>query len=163
MKRRAYLSALTATTVGIAGCTAVGAPTNESQPGYHREADVVYEREKLDLQLHDSPVRLGDTVEFRVTNTSASEVGLGCKNPWAIQQYSGDAWQHVTWTDDRFYRACLTVLRPGESLAERLTLSGAELEKRAAEMEGELTPGRYRFLLLGTSPYLALEYDIMDS
>ena len=108
-------------------------------------------------------MRLGDTVEFEVTNTGDSTTVLGYGNPWAIQQYSDDDWQHVTWTVDRYYQMCATELSPGDSLVEDITLSESEFDRGSDEDYAELRSEKHRFLLLGASPFLALDFNILDA
>ncbi len=96
MKRRTYLVSVTTSTAVLAGCTARGAPQNESRAEYQGEQKAVYEYDDLNLRLRQEEAYLGDTVEFKVTNTGDSTTTLGCGNPWAIQQYSDSDWQHVT-------------------------------------------------------------------
>lgn len=163
MKRRAYLASLAGSTVALSGCTAPGKPRDESQPEYYGRETVVHEYDGLSLSLRQDTVRLGETIEFEVTNTGDSEVMLGCHNPWAVQKYTAGEWRHVTWTSGRYYDLCLTLLSPENSLVEGLTFSQSELEKQASTVRGELTPGRYRFVLLGTSPYFAIDFDVLDS
>lgn len=163
MKRRTYLTSVSTGAAVLAGCTALGAPQNESQADYQGERKVVYEHDDLNLRLRQKEIHLGDTVEFEVTNTGNSTTVLGCGNPWAIQQYSNGDWQHVTWTSDRYYDLCATELSPGDSLIEGITLSESEFERAQDEDYVELRSGQHRFLLLGSSPFLALNFDILDA
>lgn len=162
MKRRTYLAAVSTSAAALAGYTALGAPQNESQADYQGEQKVVYEHGDLNLRLRQEDVHLGDTVEFEVTNAGNSMTVLGCGNPWAIQQYSDGKWQHVTWTGDRYYDMCATGLSPGDSLVEDITLSESEFERGPDEDYNRLRSGRHRFLLLGSSPFLALDFNILD-
>ncbi len=162
MNRRTYLLSGGATVATLAGFAAVGTLQDESQVEYQGK-DIVYERDDLSLRLRQEPISLGDTGEFEVTNTGDSKITLGCNNPWAIQKQSDGDWQHVTWTGDRYYQMCATELSPGDSLVEGITLSKSGLERGSNEHSPELRPGQYRFLLLGSSPYLALEFELLDS
>ena len=122
-----------------------------------------YEHGDLKLRLLQDTVRIGDTIEFEATTTSDSRITLGCHDPWAIQRDVDGEWRHVTWTSDRYYRQCATVLGPGKSLVESITLSKSGLKSQAEEVHMELRSGQYRFLLLGASPVLALHFDLLDS
>lgn len=135
---------------------------NESQPDYLGRERVAYEHDDLKLRILQETVRLGDTIEFEVTNTSDTEIGLGADNPWAIQQYADGEWQHVTWTSAKYHQFIGTVLFQGASLVESIELSKSGLEGQADEVPAELRPGRYRYLLLGPSPYLAVDFDVLD-
>lgn len=106
---------------------------------------------------------MGDTVEFEVTNTGDSPITLGCGNPWAIQQYSDGDWQHVTWTASRYHQMCATVLAPGGTLVEDVTLSESEFDRGSDEDYVELGSRQHRFLLLGASPFFALDFNILDA
>lgn len=161
MRRRAYLSSLAVSSVALAGCSVLADSRDRSQPGYYGTETVVDGRDDLDIALREEPVRLGDTLEFEITNTGDTSVTLGCNNPWAIQKRSDGDWQHVTWTGERYYDMCSTSLSAGESRVERITLSVSELETQASEVKRELTPGEYRFLLVGTSPYVARSFDVL--
>ena len=163
MKRRTYLASVTTSAAVLAGCTAFGAPQSESQTDYQGEQKVVYEHDDLNLRLRQGEVHLGDTVGFEVTNTGNSTIVLGCGNPWAIQQYSDDDWQHVTWTVDRYHQMCATELSPGDSLVENITLSESEFDRGSDEDSAELRSGQHRFLLLGSSPFLALDFNVLNA
>lgn len=162
MQRRAYLAAVGATVPAFAGCTAVAEPPDQSRAGYRGEEEVVYDHDDLTIRLRQETVSLGDTAEFEVTNTGSSAVVLGCKNPWAIQQQSDDGWRHVAWTGERYYQMCATKLGADESLVEEVTLSESAFD-RGDETHVGLRPGEHRFLLLGSSPFVALDFDITDA
>lgn len=165
MRRRAYLASLAVGTSTLAGCSVMGKSPDEERPAYLEKEPIVYDHDTLELRLHQEVVHLGDTIEIEVTNAGADVTALGCHNPWALQTYADGTWRHVTWTGDRYYQTCLTRLGPGDSRVEKLTLSVPELEDQASEVDRELRPGRYRFLLIGigTSPYPALKFDVLDS
>lgn len=164
MRRRAVLASGVVGLFACAGCTAPGrlAHARQDWPEYGDHAAVVDEHEELELRLRDGPVHLGDTIEFEVTNVGTADVSLGCDNPWALQRYADDGWRHVTWTADRYYQLCLTLLAPGNARVESFTVSVGKLEERASEVETALEPGRYRFVLLGPDPFLAREFEVLD-
>lgn len=163
MKRRAYLASLGVAATSLATASAAETPANESGPAYRGNKRVVYDHPDLELRPRQERVRLGETVAFEVTSTGDSRVSLGCNNPWALQRRSGGRWRHVTWTGDRYYQLCATLLPPGESRVERVTLSESGLDGYPDEYSADLRPGRYRFLLLGPSPYPAVEFDVLDA
>lgn len=163
MKRRTYLASLGAGATALAGIATVYKSRAEPQPAYREDEQVVYEHDDLELRLLQDTVRLGDTVEFEVTNTGDSMTILGCNNPWAIQTRADDEWRHVTWTETRYYQMCALELSPGDSHVERVTLSESEFENHPEEDAAELRPGRHRFLVLGSSPHLAIDFDILDA
>ncbi len=159
VKRRTYLGSAGAGVAALAGYTARGTSQRGSQPEYHGETAVVYDHDDLDLRLRQEAVRLGETAEFEITNTGSSEIVLGCNNPWAVQTYSDGDWRHVFWTRDRYYQLCATILEPGRTVVERVTLTESELED---DVGADLRPGRHRFLLLGPSPFVAVDFDVRD-
>jgi len=162
MNRRSYLASVVATAAVPAGYIALTDRQTDRTPGYRGDQSVVYEHDDLQLRLLQDEVQLGDTVEFEVTNTSDLTVVLGCHNPWAIQRRFDGEWRHVTWTGERYYQLCASGLAPGDSLTEQITLSESELEAHADELQTDLVPGAYRFLLLGSSPYLATDFDVLE-
>jgi hypothetical protein len=162
MKRRTLLTSLAVGSVALSGCSVLGDSADDAQAGYLGNDNIVYEHESLNLQLRQQAVHPGETVEFEITNTGEDDMGLGCKNPWAIQRYSDGNWEHLTWTGGRFYNQCLTLLSPDSSFVESITLTKPDLEEYATELDGTLTPGTYRYILVGTSPYLALDFEILE-
>ena len=162
MKRRAFLGSVSASATALAGCPTIRAPQNESEVAYQIGHAVTYDHEVLDLRPLQEEVHLGETIAFEVTNTSDSKTGLGCHNPWAIQRHSEDEWRHVTWTADRYHQMCLLLLPPGDSVEAEVTLSESALEAQASDVRSELEPGTYRFLLLGSSPNLAVDFEVSN-
>ncbi|WP_276302515.1 immunoglobulin-like domain-containing protein [Halorussus lipolyticus] len=163
MNRRTYLCSVVAGAGALGGTIAVADRREDPALAYRENARVVTEREDLRLRLRQDTVRLGDTVAFEVTNTGDSTVVLGCRNPWALQRRADGQWRHVAWTEDRYYQLCATELPPGESSVTAVELSETGLETQAGEVRGDLRPGRYQFLLVGTSPSLATEFRVLDA
>ena len=165
MKRRTLLAAVGTGAVALAGCTALGKSADESRPGYLGQEPIVYYRDDLTLSLRDQPVHRGDTVEFEATNTGNSDISLGCRNPWALQYQTDNGWEHVTWTGGRFYLLCLSSLPPGESVTEEVPLSREKMAAREdiSTVQRPLRPGAYRFTLVGPTPYLALQFNLVES
>lgn len=162
MKRRTYLGFVGASAAALAGCAGIQPPQSESRVDYRGEAEIVYDHEDLTLQAFGQAVRLGEKVAFEVTNTGDSKTILGCHNPWAVQKHSEDGWQHVAWTGDNYYQLCATELSPGESLVEKFEFSESGLRARTDDVNAELHPGTYRFVLLGPSPFLAVDFDVRE-
>ena len=163
MKRRGYLGLISSSAIALSGCTALAGAQNESNAGYLGDQKVVYDHDNLDLRLHKDTPHLGDEVEFEVSNTGDSAVTLGCQNPWAIQQYLNGGWHHVAWTEERYYYMCATDLAAGASFTEEITLSESAFERSQDEDYVKLDTGRHRFLLLGPSPFVALDFEIDES
>lgn len=168
MRRRTCLTG-TASAAAVAGgvvgaVLGFDAPTaSEPEPDYdyRDDARVVYDHDSLELRVRPETVRLGETAAFAVTNTDDSPQNLGCNNPWAIQRYSDGEWRHVAWTGKRYFQLCLTMLSPGGTHVERVTLSEPDLERRTNDVRTELRPGRYRLLVLGPSPFLAADFGVL--
>lgn len=162
MNRRTVLASLGTGAVALSGCIALGKSSKGNGPAYLGQEPITYYRDDLRLSLTDRPVHLGDTIEFVVTNTSDSSVGLGCKNPWALQYQTSEGWEHVTWTEGRFYNLCLSQLESGESLPEQITLSEQAFEADTYNLQRSMTQGAYRLVLIGPTPYLALQFNVID-
>lgn len=167
MKRRTFIATGSlALSGGITGSVLGLDPSgmiDKPRPEYRDDDHVAYERDGLELRTLQETVSPGDTIGFEVSNTSDSETVLGCHNPWAIQKRGDGEWYHVTWTSSRYHLLCGTAIPQGDSLVERLTLSESWLETNADDVHTELTPGQYRFLLVGTSPFLAVDFRIRES
>jgi hypothetical protein len=158
MDRRTYLASVAAATASVGGCTAMGQGSTSEEPDIYQEDRVVYQIEGVNLEIAQDTVEIGGKLKFTVTNTGRENITLGCRNPWAIQKYADDEWSHVTWTKGRYHLMCLTGLNPDSSLSQSLTFSESALEEQATEIQDGLAPGKYRLLLLGTSPYLAADF-----
>jgi len=138
----------------------------ESWPEYHGQAPLTYERDDLRMEAGQDPVRLGESTTFEITNTSDDGIVLGCHNPWALQAYEDGSWHHVTWTEGRYYQACATLLDPGATTTATVPLSeDAMSEERSPvnEPARALTPGTYRLVLLGSNPYLAVNFQVLPA
>ncbi|WP_423745120.1 immunoglobulin-like domain-containing protein (plasmid) [Haladaptatus sp. SPP-AMP-3] len=167
--RRALLHLCGAAAASLGGCTALGRSKN-AQPLTEQyeetlefEEPITYEHDQLQLSGPEKPVTLGETIEFTVTNTGTSEVSLGCQNPWTLQQRNDGRWREVIWTTSDAFLLCLTVLKPGDSLTEDVTLRRSALETQSEIVKYDLTPGLYRLVLLETDPYFAVNFRIKSS
>ena len=60
------------------------------------EEPITYKHDHL--QLSARAVVAGDTIEFTVTNTTMTEISLGCGNPWTLQQQKNGRWREMMWT-----------------------------------------------------------------
>lgn len=171
MNRRKVLTAsgLTLLGGGIVG-TALGygplASDDSSKPSYLGDAEIVYERDELVLRAHPDVVEQGETIEFEITHTGQSEArGLGCNIPWAIQKYEDGGWKHAVWTSARYFNMCSSRISPGETRTLAVPLSREELNeyREIGEVDFEFSPGKYRFVLVGVEPYLAVNFSISPS
>lgn len=52
------------------------------------------------------------------------------------------------------------MLSAGESRIEQVTLKRSALETQTETVRNELKPGLYRFVLLGTDPFLAVDFRV---
>lgn len=167
MRRRTVIAAagvgIAAGGAGVVLGTGLGSSQDRSGPVYRRHDSVTYEHDSLELRSSRVTVGLGETVEFEVTNTGDSSVGLGCHNPWALQREGGDGWEHVAWTGGKYVQLCLTELPPRETLVENLSLTTEGLDASASSVASDLRTGTHRFVLLGPSPFLATEFTVRES
>jgi len=171
MKRRKILGmgALALFGGGAVG-TALGfgplASNKSTSPEYLGQAPIVYERDQLHLRALQDAVRRGETITFEIEHTGRSEtISLGCHIPWALQAYQDGQWRHVTWTEGRYYLLCYTGLSPGETVTESVPLSRSALAKNpeVGEVVMEISPGKYRFLLVGALPNLAVNFRVLPT
>lgn len=149
----------------LAGCSASALPPSDdsSRPAYVDGTDVVSDHDQVTLSVAPDTVHVGEDVVFDIRNQSPSDVTLGCHNPWALQQHTDDGWAHRTWTADGYYDLCARILPTGERTTIEFTLAAGALPERATALEDALQPGRYRFLLLGLTPYLGVEFTVTDT
>lgn len=131
------------------------------QPDYVDFAPTVFEREDLALRADRGSVGRGDRITFEIENTGESEAALGCDVPWALQVRRNGEWHHVTWTEGRFHNLCYTALPPGGTTTETVTMSAVafSFDLVTADLAVDLTPGTYRFVLIGTNPFLAERFE----
>ncbi|WP_368411876.1 immunoglobulin-like domain-containing protein [Haladaptatus halobius] len=167
--RRTLLHLTGIAAVPLAGCSAVGRNKN-GQPLtelYDNDLNVfgdsiTYEHDQIRLSGPDQPVTLGDSVEFTITNTSTTEITLGCHNPWTLQQRANGRWREVLWTTSDGVPLCAFTLPPSKSYTEKVTLTHSALEtlSETETVQYELTAGLYRFVILGTNPFLATDFHV---
>ena len=158
VKRRTYLASVGTSAAVLSGGLVLGEFEKGTVTPERENRRIVYEHEDLRLQTLQDSVRLGETIEFEVTNASDSTVVLGCDNAWIIQTHSDGEWQDVTDTPSSYYDLCAFELPPGESRVERATMSKSELEEQTGNLLKELRPGQHRFVLLTTVPRLAVDF-----
>jgi len=172
MKRRDILGAgallLGAGTVGTAAGLGPLASNTASEPTYFEEESIVYEREPLQLRAPTDAVPRGDSLTFEVHHNGESEnISLGCNIPWAIQSYEDGTWKHVVWTDQRWHDLCATLIAPGDTLTTTVSLSATALADNQGISEEEadvtFTPGKYRFILVGSNPPLAVNFRVLPA
>lgn len=169
MSRREAISGALVPLLGggaIASTFAVGrVDLGETWPAYHDRTPVVYERDGLRVQPVGNAPRLGESITFEITNTDSEDpVGLGCKNPWALQAYEDGRWHHVAWTEGRYYLACAMILEPGGTTTLTVPLSETAMgdgRSGVTEPVRDLTPGTYRVVLLGPKPYLGVNFQVL--
>ena len=92
---------------------------------------------------------------------------MGCNVPWAIQSYEDGTWRHLLWTDQRWYNMCYSAIAPGDTITTTVTLSETALADNQGISDGEanvtLTPGKYRFVLVGIDPPLAVNFRLLPA
>ncbi|WP_276274106.1 hypothetical protein [Haloarcula litorea] len=172
MRRREILGAGAVLLGGGVVGTAVGVDPvpadTASEPAYLEDGEVVYEREPLRLRAPTDTARRGGSIAFEVHHAGTSgRIDLGCNVPWAVQSYEEGTWNHVVWTDERWHDLCATVIGPGDTLATTVPLSAAgvadERGVSGPEADVTFTPGTHRFVLAGTSPPLAVNFNVLPA
>lgn len=169
MKRRTLFGAGAAAILGggILGL-ALGAGPMDSEkpnsPGYQEDSRIVYERENVLLTIKPDVVEQPEeiTVEIQHTGNTGS-IFLGCNIAWAVQKYVEGEWEHVAWTGSRYVDLCDTRIQPGQSKIETVQLSIPEMKDDPEITDiavDELSPGKYRFVLLGEKPFVAVNFDV---
>jgi hypothetical protein len=158
--RRSLLGACLALPASLAGCTTLDEDRMRPKSALDSEGTAVYAREGLRLRGPDRPVRVGDRVEFVLTNTG-SETAVGCWADWTVQRRDGE-WEELVWTTPDSPQGCAKPVGPGESHAVDLSFTETGIEAASgATVRGDLEPGRYRFVALGTEPPLAVRFDVV--
>ena len=74
-----------------------------------------------------------------------------------------DGWAHRTWTAEGYHDLCAMLLPAGERTTVQFALAENGFPERAAPLNGAIRPGRYRFLMLGTTPSLGVEFTVTDA
>lgn len=141
------------------GCQSVGHPLNPSQSltAHHGGGPVASDHDQVRLRARRARVARGEAIGFDVANVGDAPVALGCGNPWTLHQRRDGRWRDVLRTSAVAHPQCATRLQPGESIVERVTIP-TTLANRPETVAFDLTPGRYRFVLLGTDPFLAADF-----
>lgn len=163
MKRRAVLRSLGAGAAVLTGAATVSHAW--SDPGTARPEERVVYRDpdvQLLLRARQERVRLGETIAFEVENVGRERVILGCHNPWKLQRHVDGEWRDVT-VRPKWEPMCGTLLSPGGTIVERVTMTEEALEAQPGTLAGSLHPGRYRFVLVGTWPYLAVDFELLPA
>lgn len=157
--RRPLLHLLGSSSVLLAGCSA---SSSESQPfsELFGEHPITYQHDELDLSIPAESVRVGDTFLVRLTNTADEPVGLHCGNPWTLQVYRENQWKELIWTTADGWGGCAGSIPSHQTQTERVTLARSALESQTEEVRGELSPGKYRFVLLSTDQFPAVDFHV---
>lgn len=157
--RRTLLTLSIGGLITLSGCSLFGSD-EQSLTALFGGHSITYQHEQVRLALSTDTVQLGESFEYTVTNTSNSTFSLGCESPETIQKYRDDKWRDVVYTSAEGFGGCNTPLEAGSSYTEEVTLSESALETGKKVLKEDLTPGRYRLVLLSTEPYLAAEFRI---
>lgn len=140
--------------------SATGSSTGNSVAEYRDDEYIAYTHESLRLDVDRDVVTRGETISFEVTNTGDEAAIVGCHNPWAIEKSVDEHWHTLAWTGLKYSQLCATFVPPGESKVEAITMSESHLKDRTERLSANLEPGKYRFVLLGPSPFLAIDFEI---
>jgi len=166
MRRRRFITGGLLTGLGGGGIAAVAlghrpfSANEDDSAAYRSNSRVAYEHETFELSASRDVVRFGESIDFEVTNTGDSDATLGCNNPWAVEAYADGEWRTVTWTGESYYQMCATLLGPGSSVTESIRISKPRFGTGTDGVEFRETPTRYRFVLLGSDPYLAVDFTV---
>lgn len=164
--RRSLLCIGVGLSLPIAGCTAFGGNTPEGRPmsAAYGNNPIVYSHDTLQLTGPDQPIRAGDTVRFTLTNVGESTASIGCGSTWTVQRNDGESWCELIYTTAEGHAGCANSVAPGNSQTTRLTLDKAALEDSiGGTLIEEFRPGQYRFVWLGTDPFLGVQFRIAAS
>lgn len=160
--RRNFLHLSVSAIALLAGCSVRG-QNGKPLTKLFGEHPIAYQHKKVHLSVSQDTVQLGETFDFTVTNTSDARVTLGCGNPWTLQKQRGGQWHDVVWTSANSVTTCATPLDAGESQTDQVTLEQSALETETETVKEDLTPGKYRLLLLSTEPFLAKDFQVQES
>lgn len=164
MNRRTVLRSLGVGAAAVAGAAVVENTWSGNGTARANER-VVYRDPDMQLLLtaRQESVRLGDTIDFEVFNGGIEDAALGCNNPWGIERLVDGDWQTVIGRVSKWRPLCLTLLGPGETVVERVTMTEQALEapSHTGELQSALRPGLHRFVLLGTVPHLAVDFQVL--
>lgn len=164
MDRRTVLRSLGLSAAALAGAAVVenawsgGGTARANERVVYRDPDM-----QLLLTAREDSARLSDTIDFEVFNGGTEEVVLGCNTPWQLQRDLEDGWRDVTVSTREWQPGCLYFLPPGEALVEQVTLteSGLRAEAHVDDLQIPIHPGAYRFVLMGTRPHLAVDFEVL--
>jgi len=139
-------------------------PNGDTGPDY-LDKKTVYDHSDLDMTITQDVGHVGDTIRFKIKNSSESLVDLGCNIPWALQRRSSGEWKHVTWTPQRTIDLCFSSVGPEDTTTVDVPMSVSALNDihDVSEVRTNLVPGDYRFILLGPDPQLATDFQLLPS
>lgn len=162
MNRRRYLGVIGGLLSTLAGCSALGGPPRgQWMSTLYGGKGIVYTHDYLELTGPDQSIRVGEAAEFTLTNTGGNSPNIGCGSTWTFQRKDGDSWRELLYTTAEGTAGCAGYLDPGESRTTRLTLDKAGVEENVGgTLVEEFAPGQYRFVWLGTDPFLAVRFRI---
>ena len=155
--RRTLLRVIGLLAVPLAGCSTTGQPTLTK---FHGNSSVVYTHDRIRLTGPENPVTLGQTAEFTITNTSSNNIGLRCGNPWTLHQQVDGGWRDIIVTSADGTCSGGSSLAAEESKTIEVEMETSELESRTETVQYELQAGTYRFVFLGTDPFVATDFVI---
>lgn len=161
-RRRTFHHLLGVSSVPLAGCSAF-APGAKPFSELFGDQSVIYHHDELRLSIPQETIHVGVTLAVIVENTSNEPVDLGCGIPWTMQVYRDDQWKELIWTTASGRGACGYSLDAHQSVTETVTLTRSALGSKTVGVRGILTPGRYRFVLLSTSRFPAIDFYVEGS
>jgi hypothetical protein len=157
--RREVIYLSTSGAIALSGCLG-GEKRSEPLVEHFGGKSIVYKHDRLRLSISSPVIQLGGTFKFTVKNTSDSDITLGCGNPWTLLKFRDDQWNDIIWTSAEGFASCATVLEAGKTRTEQVTLERSALETPTETVQGELTPGKYKLVLLSTDPFLGANFRV---
>lgn len=166
MKRRSVLCVANIGIVALSGCSTTSDNSAQSRPASELYGDhpIVYSHDELRTTGPDKPVAAGESIAFTVTNTSDSVISLVGGSSWTIQRETDGSWQELIWTTNDALGGGERELNPGESHIYQFELSRAGIEDKVGGTVREtISTGTYRFVVLGTEPFVAIRFRVEET
>jgi len=124
--------------------------------GYRYDRNIVYGKDDISLTLTPSTVTKGETLTYKLTNETDTTLELD-GNAWAIETLVTDQWKTAAWTSAKYGADGPLLLSPHDTRAREIELTQSSLAEQS-QVRRALHSGQYRFVFLGTAPFLAAEF-----
>lgn len=124
--------------------------------GYRYDRRIVYATDDISLTLTPSTVTKGETLTYKLTNETDTTLELD-GNAWAIEILVADQWKTAAWTSAKYGVDAPVLLFPDDTRARDIELTQSSLAEQS-QVRRALQSGQYRFVFLGTEPFLATDF-----